>query len=109
MFALLFLEEREREEKNASLKEYLNKNIDTEIEEEEEEIDDTSAITFGSLDRTDGNLKDIYSNKEKDLTGKDRNSHVASRKKNPPNLRALTMSLTHRRDKKKAEKEERFD
>ena len=63
--------------KNPSLKKYLNKNIDIEIEAKR-------TITSSSLDRTDGNLKDIHSNKEekekeKDLTGKDRNSHVPSR------------------------------
>jgi len=51
----------------------------------ETNIDDTITIAF-ILDRTDGNLKDILSNKEEkeiyeekdreDLTGKDRDSHV---------------------------------
>jgi hypothetical protein len=40
----------------------LNKNIDKEIERERN-VDDTISIAF-ILDRTDGNLKDILSNKE---------------------------------------------
>jgi hypothetical protein len=44
------------------LEKYLNKNIDTEIERKRERnVDDTITIAF-SLDRTDGNLKDILSN-----------------------------------------------
>ncbi len=62
---------REKKE-SASLEKHLNKNIDTEIEKEreregEQNVDDIITITF-CLDRTDGNLKDILSNKgEKEI------------------------------------------
>jgi len=54
---------KNREKESASLEKYLNKNIDTEIESKRERnVDDTITIAF-ILDRTDGNSKDILSNK----------------------------------------------
>jgi hypothetical protein len=50
-----------RDKENASFEKDLNKNIDTKIEKKgERNVEDTITTQF-ILDRTDGNLKDIFS------------------------------------------------